>query len=318
MKTSSLRFIGIIFLALVISLVPVYRVWSSAHAKEEVESNASQAVAVTVNVPAAVPAEVQPMSLVVTSTAAKDVAGSEVDILQLVKDHFGEDIAKVGFYYEDLASGEVVQLQADQQFRTASVSKMIVLMALMERVTLGTASLSDVVVYSPNDFEWGSGVIAYDDLSQPYPAYEVGTLAEYAVVYSDNIAFNMLWRYLGTEEVYTFFERVIGHETNRGVLFMSAEDAAKLMKLLYESEGAHYDTLRENLKHTIFPILLEEYLPAGSVAHKVGFYLSYLHDAGIVYSEHGDYILSVFSVDLPNGYEAIAELSLKIYEARAQ
>ncbi len=314
MKTSSLRFIGIIFLALVISLVPVYRVWSSAQAKDGVELNAPQAVAVPVDVPA----EVLPMSLVATSTETTGVAGSEVDILQLVKDHFGEEAEKIGFYYEDLVSGEVVQLQADQQFRTSSVSKMIVLMALMERVTLGTASLSDVVVYSPNDFEWGSGVIAYDDLSQPYPAYEVGTLAEYAVVYSDNIAFNMLWRYLGTEEVYTFFERVIGHETNRGVLFMSVEDAAKLMKLLYESEGAHYDTLRENLKHTIFPILLEEYLPAGSVAHKVGFYMSYLHDTGIVYSQHGDYIISVFSVDLPNGYESIAELSLKIYEARAQ
>jgi beta-lactamase class A len=243
-------------------------------------------------------------------------SGSEVDVLQLVIDHFGVDLDKIGFYYEDLSTGEVVQIQAEQQFRTASVSKMIVLMALMDAVTLGTADLEDVVVYSPNDFEWGSGVIAYEDLSQPNLAFEVGTLAEYAVVYSDNIAFNMLWRYMGTEEVYTFFEEVIGHETNRGVLYMSAEDAAKLMGLLYESEGEHYDTLRENLKNTVFPILLEEYLPEGAVAHKVGFYLSYLHDAGIVFTDNGDYVLSVFSMDLPNGYESIAELSLKIYEAR--
>ena len=312
MKTSSFRLVWVVFLALVISLVPVYKVWSSAQAKDGLIA------ADTIGVPS----DVQPVGIDTTSVVAREpenegFATNAVDILQLVQDHFGENAEKVGFYYEDLVSGEVVRMQADLQFRTASVSKMIVLMALMERVSLGTASLSDVVVYSPNDFEWGSGVIAYEDLSQPYVAYQVGTLAEYAVVYSDNIAFNMLWRYLGTEEVYEFFERVIGHETHRGVLYMSAEDAAKLMKLLYEGEGAHYDTLRENLKHTVFPILLEEYLPVGSVAHKVGFYMNYLHDAGIVYSEKGDYILSVFSVDLPNGYEAIAELSLKIYEARA-
>ena len=244
MKTSSFRFVGVVFLALVISLVPVYKVWSSAQAKDGL-------VAVDAS---GVPSDAQALSLAAADEGNVGAANS-VDILQLVKDHFGEDADKVGFYYEDLVSGEVVQMQADQQFRTASVSKMIVLMALMERVSLGTASLSDVVVYSPYDFEWGSGVIAYEDLSQPYVAYQVGTLAEYAVVYSDNIAFNMLWRYLGTEEVYEFFERVIGHETNRGVLYMSAEDAAKLMKLLYEGEGAHYDTLRENLKHTVFPIL---------------------------------------------------------------
>jgi biotin synthase-like enzyme len=34
--------------------------------------------------------------------------------LQLVKDHFGEEAEKIGFYYEDLVSGEVVQLQAEQ------------------------------------------------------------------------------------------------------------------------------------------------------------------------------------------------------------
>jgi len=294
---SNFRVISIVFLALAISLIPAYRLWSDAQAKEYLSID-------QVEIVAAVQEET------IEETEIKE------DLLQLVKDHFGDELDNIGFYYEDLSTGEVVQIQAEQQFRTASVSKMIVLMALMDRISLGTASLDDLVVYSPYDFEWGSGVIAYEDLSQPNLAFKVGTLAEYAVVYSDNIAFNMLWRYLGTEEVYTYFESVIGHETNRGVLFMSAEDASKLMKVLYESEGEHYDTLRENLKNTIFPILLEQYLPAGSVAHKVGFYLNYLHDSGIVYTEKGDYIISVFSMGLANGYESIAELSLKIYESK--
>jgi beta-lactamase class A len=298
--------ISIVLLALTISLIPSYRLWTNAQAKDNLSSvqlNRDDSIGKT---------EI----LVEMEEESKEEIEIEDDLMQIVQDHFGDDLGKIGFYYEDLATGAVVQFQADQQFRTASVSKMIVLMALMDRVSAGSADLNDLVVYSPNDFEWGSGVIAYEDLSQPNLAFDVGTLAEYAVVYSDNIAFNMLWRYLGTEEVYTYFESIIGHETNRGILFMSAEDASKLMKLLYVSEGEHYDTLRENLKNTIFPILLEEYLPAGTIAHKVGFYLDYLHDSGIVYTANGDYVISVFSIGLPNGYESIAELSLKIYESK--
>jgi len=298
--------ISIVLLALTISLIPSYRFWTNAQAEDNLSSvqlNRDESIG-------------QAEILVEMKEEFIEEIEIKSDLMQLVEDHFGDDLGKIGFYYEDLGTGEVVQFQADQQFRTASVSKMIVLMALMDRVSAGSVDLNDLVVYSPYDFEWGSGIIAYEDLSQPNLAFDVGTLAEYAVVYSDNIAFNMLWRYLGTEEVYTYFESVIGHETNRGILFMSAEDASKLMKLLYESEGEHYDTLRENLKNTIFPILLEQYLPPETVAHKVGFYLDYLHDSGIVYTTNGDYIISVFSIGLPNGYESIAELSLKIYESK--
>lgn len=238
---------------------------------------------------------------------------ANIQIYQMVKEHFKDDWDKVGFYYENLTTGEVVAVRPNVQYLTASTGKMMVLMPLMDRVSKGTADLDEMIPYLPQDFTYGTGAIKYFDLTKPGLAFSLRTLAQYASVNSDNIAFRMLWRYLGTEEVYSFYEDVIGHETNRVDLETSAADAAKIMKLLYYSEGDHYDVLRYNLKNSLYPILIAELLPAGITAHKVGFYEGNIHDTAIVYGPNGDYLLSIYTDMLLEGYESIPEISLKIY-----
>ena len=238
---------------------------------------------------------------------------ANAQIYQMVKEHFAEDWDKVGFYYEDLTTGEVVAIRPNVQYLTASTGKLMVLMPLMDRVSKGTADLNEMVQYLPSDFAPGTGAIKYHDLTQPGLAFSLRTLMQFASVNSDNIAFRMLWRYLGTEDVYSYYESIIGHETNRVDLETSAADAAKIMKLLYYSVGEHYDVLRYNLKHSLYPILIAELLPAGITAHKVGFYEGNIHDTAIVYGPNGDYLLSIYTDMLLEGYESIPEISLKIY-----
>jgi hypothetical protein len=238
---------------------------------------------------------------------------TNIKIYQMVKEHFAEDWDKVGFYYEDLTTSEVIAIRPNVQYLTASTGKLMVLMPLMDRVSQGTVDLDEMVQYLPIDFAPGTGAIKYRDLTQPGLSFSLRTLVQYASINSDNIAFRMLWRYLGTEEVYSYYESIIGHDTNRVDLETSALDAAKIMKLLYYSVGDHYDVLRYNLKNSLYPILIAELLPPGITAHKVGFYEGNIHDTAIVYGPNGDYLLSIYTDMLLEGYESIPEISLKIY-----
>ncbi len=237
-----------------------------------------------------------------------------VQLYHLIMEHYIKDWEKIGFYYEDLSTGEVIAIRPNVQYLTASTGKLMVLMPLMDRVSKGTVDLNEMVPYLPEDFTHGTGAIKYYDLSKPGLAFSLRTLVQFAAVNSDNIAFRMLWRFLGKEEVYAYYEEVIGHETNHDELETSAADAAKMMKLLYYSEGEHYEVLRHHLKNSLYPILIAELLPHGITAHKVGFYEGNIHDTAIVYGPSGDYLLSIYTDMLLDGYDTIAALSLKIYD----
>lgn len=103
----------------------------------------------------------------------------------------------MGIYINDL-KGNVITMNADEPFETASTIKVYILAALFDAIEKGKASLSDMLEYKATHTIDGSGVMN---------SLEVGTvlsvknLATLMIIVSDNIATNILIDYLGVDNI---------------------------------------------------------------------------------------------------------------------
>lgn len=240
-------------------------------------------------------------------------SGAANQPLNAVLAYLGDNTRFMSLVYEDLVTGDRFEVNADKQYRSASTAKVFVNMALYDAVAKGRFTLDQTVQYQSSDFESGTGILQGMDLTVPYA---LNTLADYAVVYSDNIAFNIIRRTVGREACFDYYESIIGHPTDRKSTSMGAADGAALMKELYTSDSANLKHMIDMMKQTKFNDMLPKYLPAGTVAHKVGFYDAYYHDIGIVFAGDRPYILTVFSKGVTNPAEVIATVSKLVSENR--
>lgn len=103
----------------------------------------------------------------------------------------------MGIYINDL-KGNIIAMNADEPFETASTIKVYILAALFDAIEKGKASLSDMLEYKATHTIDGSGVMN---------SLEVGTvlsvknLATLMIIVSDNIATNILIDYLGVDNI---------------------------------------------------------------------------------------------------------------------
>jgi beta-lactamase class A len=241
------------------------------------------------------------------------VNGAVSKPLNAVLDYLGDSIRFMGIVYQDLNTGDSFAINPDNQYRSASTAKLFVNMALYNAIDEGKFTLDQTVMFQSSDFESGTGILQGMDLKVPYA---LSTLADYAIIHSDNIAFNMIRRTVGREACFDYYDSIIGHATNRTSTSMGAGDGAKLMAELYHSDSANFKHMLEMLRQTKFNDMLPRDLPQGIVAHKVGFYNAFYHDVGIVFDEKAPYIITVFSNGLTNPQDVIANVSKLVYDNR--
>ena len=239
--------------------------------------------------------------------------GAAKPVLDAVLNYLGGWTDRMGIVYLDLESGEGFMINPEVQYRSASTAKVFVNMALYDAVADGRFRLDQTVTYTQDDYESGTGILQDMNLKKPYP---LSTLADYAMLHSDNIAFNMIRRVVGREACFDYYESVIGHETDRENTVMSAADGAALMTELYTRDLPTFQHMLDTMRQTDFTAMIPRDLPAGIVANKVGFFDLYNHDIGIVYANDSPYVLSVFTEGLAHAQDIVANVSRIIYENR--
>ncbi len=127
-------------------------------------------------------------------------------------------------------------------------------------------------------------------------------LIEYALLYSDNIAFAQLRALFGYTDYYSVARTIGASGYANGFMQLSAEDCGKFLEAIYAfiEEDTPYSTL---LKDALLKSMHTVVIPLGvsptPVAHKYGWDEDAYHDMGIVYDEH-PYVLVVMS-DLDQG-----------------
>lgn len=196
----------------------------------------------------------------------------------------------------------------------ASTVKMPVAMVYYDKIKSGEITLEDTITYTSECYETGDGITDY--------TYSVGDevpikfLLQQSVVNSDNTAVNILVENLGYEnyrkEIAKYSDLELPEEFNETNI-TCAKYAYDVVNHLYENIDK-YSELIEDLKISSEGKYLKKYLPNNDVAHKYGSYEGYVHDYGIIFGET-NYLIGIFTKNIPNADELIADTSLKIFNA---
>lgn len=207
----------------------------------------------------------------------------------------------VGIYYYNLATEDKYTINEERCFVAASLTKVPQAMMVLDLVQNGDLTLDNIIYYSEVDYEAGTGILQNQEVIEPITIKEA---IELSIIYSDNIAFNMLQRISG-RSVSEYIKEICNAENRPLNNNTTAYQQFKIYERLYKNqdENTNYNLLIELLKQTEFHDRLDKYLPTDLVAHKIGNYYRYYNDAGIIYLEE-PYILVILTKD-------IGELSLQ-------
>ena len=101
---------------------------------------------------------------------------------------------RIGLHATHLESGREVSLHADERFGTASVIKVALVAALLERVRRGEADLDEAVELAPRaERVTGGGILKHLEASR----FSLRDLCELPIVVSDNAATNAVFERCG-------------------------------------------------------------------------------------------------------------------------
>lgn len=216
---------------------------------------------------------------------------------------------EVGLVIRDLGTGRTMQIDPDKVFPAASMVKVPIMAACLEAQRQGRLSLDDRMTLKRSDKTTGSGLLRRNRSGS---VFTVDRLVELMVANSDNTAANMLIDRLGFDYLNEAF-REMGLETTnlarkmmdfasrgRGIEnYTTAREMADILERIYrkdcycpEVSGMCLEYLKSQTVNDRIPRLL----PKNTVvAHKTGLEREICHDAGIVFTERGDFLISVFT-----------------------
>jgi beta-lactamase class A len=250
----------------------------------------------------------------------------------------------VGVAVHDCESDFRFSLNGDRLFHAASTIKVAILLALFRGIDEGRFRANDPL-HVRNRFLSVLNQMPYaleaesDGYPQLYKSVgrtaKIGDLAESMIIWSSNLATNLLLDYVGTEYAADVLRQagVQGVHLRRGVQDEKAHEAglnneATADGLVQLFEALRGDFLMKESRERVIHILLEQkftsMIPAGlpahaTVAHKTGEISTACHDVGIVYlPERGPYIVAILTEVNPdkNGHrETVKRISEAVYES---
>lgn len=200
-----------------------------------------------------------------------------------------------GLYIKDLSSGSEYKYNADESFFGASLYKVPVAVSVLKQIEDRTISLEDEVSYLRIDFYGGTGSIN----TYPYGTrFTVKELLDLLLKQSDNVAQNMLVRYIGLSKIEEGFSNISG---NPGSIFFEenittpVEVGSIFEHLFLQIIGSNKNyylgndgssTIIKTMFNTYFDDRISSGLNSGlSFSHKIGSWgnTGSWHDCGIVY-----------------------------------
>lgn len=241
-------------------------------------------------------------------------------VRQLLLERIGDRQPNVGVFVTDLASGATVQINPDKSFKAASVAKIPVAMTVLHLATQGAISLDDQVTYeAETDYAGGAGSLRYE--LKDGDTVPVAYLLDRLIRVSDNIAWNMLERYIGAGTINQYIQS-LGVQTpytatnNR----LTPRDTNTLLLRLNGSQAGISPELTRWLIDLMATTVYRDRIPAKLppdlyVAEKVGTLADVVHDVGLVYGPQRSFAISVMTENMPEqeAAELIADLAARVY-----
>ncbi len=250
-------------------------------------------------------------------------------------------LPSISLYYEDLATGYHYGYNESAIYDCASVIKAPYVMSILRAVSADEKAYIDAKaaagevperIDTDEDGILDTTVIEYSD--PIYDLYETVTyerktmwadgsgkikdmedgtelsyldFAKYTLEYSDNVGFSQLKKRFGYGSYYALTREVKANSTLAGGNSMSAADAGKLFKAIYdfiESDETYGQIMYDSMLKSNHTVIIPYGVSPTKALHKYGWDESAYHDAAIVLHPDKPYVLAVFT-DLEEGGSAV-------------
>lgn len=243
-----------------------------------------------------------------------------------VKDYSGF----VSVYIKDLNNGQTVLINENKKVPAASIIKIPIMSTIYYLNEIGKLSLEEELVYKKKHRCSGSGKIKF----LPYHTkFKLKDLVKLMITESDNIATNIITERVGLVTLNHIFKETFGLKAtnmNRYIMDLKLRDkgienytTAKEIGLMLEniyrgklvSRNASLEMLKILMKQKATD-RIPKYLPKEIVvAHKTGLMRDSCHDAGIVFTNKGNFVIVVLTQKLNTtiAKNVIAEIAYKTY-----
>ena len=229
-----------------------------------------------------------------------------------IKIYLGDEIDNIGLIYCNLENNTCININDNMEFIAASTYKVGLNLYAYYLNSIGQLDLNEYIEYLPEDYEEGTGILQYEYYIDSYSIQE---LLDLSLIYSDNIATNMLGRYLGGhEEVRKNLYNLLKIDFNSSENIITPAIEYKILKCIYEySYYPNFKHMLSVLTQSEYNDRLTKYIDENIVAHKIGTYDTYIHDVGIVF-DNSPYIIILYTHDLEDAEEKIANISNALYQ----
>jgi len=238
---------------------------------------------------------------------------------------------EIGIIIKDLQTNWEISNNKDKLFPSASLTKIPIMSACFLAADEGRLKLDRNIELKPGDKLSGSGVLKN---MHPGTTFTVEELIGLMIYDSDNTATNILTNIVGIDYLNNSFNtfglkntklsRKIAdyHARDRGIEnYTTAEDIAFILEQMYQRSLVNKNVSERCLKLLKLQRMndrISKYLPVDiTIAHKTGLEQSVCHDAGIVFTSKGNFLICILTKHKnPNSVpskEFIADVALHTY-----
>jgi beta-lactamase class A len=224
---------------------------------------------------------------------------------------------KIGVAIKDLNSDYYFGINDNEYFPAASIIKVPIMLEVFKQRDEGRLSLNDEFVLKENDKVPECGYLQYRPAGT---RISIKKLLNLMITQSDNTAAKILTRKVGERNINKTLKKldltstVIRDQTMLSKTVGSNNittpfDTLKLFEMIYRQKPMSKESCQEMmtiLKAQKMRWGIPKAIPQGiEVAHKTGSLRGVYHDAGIVYSQNGPFILCVFTKNFTNDFKAV-------------
>jgi len=220
----------------------------------------------------------------------------------------------------DINSGATCAINPLEPFHAASTFKLPLNIYLIEQISLGKVNPKQMLVYKAGHKEGGTGKLQNKAVGS---SFNIEMLSKYSIVYSDNVATNMLVSYLGKPNVKNLMRSMGGVVVNDKKNVTCPQDMALYMYQLLElapKEPELVGKLINYLENTVYNDRIPKLLPQDiKTAHKIGNWPPTVTYSDVGYVQHptNPYIIAIFSKGTPGvdrAFNVIQRVSRTVYD----
>ncbi|HCD46221.1 MAG TPA: serine hydrolase [Lachnoclostridium sp.] len=239
---------------------------------------------------------------------------------------------KIGFFYENLKTGDGFAHHEQEPMMAASVIKLFVMTAAFEKEKKGTFQMDELFAVKREDCVPSCGALTYLHDGILVTGMDLITLM---IIFSDNTATNILIDILGMDEInetiwglgfrQTLLQRKMYdmESSAQGIQnYITAYETGRLLKMMYDGiliDRQSSETMISILKNqqlcSKIPFYLQALSDSPEIAHKTGEDTGITHDVGIVYGMEPFLICFCGNeTDTPAFERIMAEISLDLFK----